>query len=73
MREKISRASERRAAPEAGHGAGLDVFNTLPIVAHACRLQCGRSSARSSYLNRISGQLGMEGFDDDDCFYYYKK
>jgi len=33
---------------EAGDDAGLDVFNTLPIFAHACRLQCGRSSARAT-------------------------
>ena len=33
---------------EAGDGAGLDVFNTLPIFAHAGRLQSGRSGARTT-------------------------
>jgi len=33
---------------EAGDGAGLEVFNTLPIFVHACRLQCGRWSAHAT-------------------------
>jgi len=65
MDGKIFPAPQRDAAPsEAGDGAGLDVFNTLPIFAHACAcvwaLERPRNSM-SSYLNWISGQFGMEG------------
>jgi len=51
MDGKIFPAPQRGAAPpEAGDGAGLDVFNTLPIFAHACRLRVGARAPAKQHV-----------------------